>query len=200
MGSGCGCGCGVGAAAISLTGAAGTGVGSGRPGAGAALAWTGDVVPAVMEEATGFGRGAAETFAAGAGAAGDAVVACETGASSTAVPPDCCLDRAGAAEAAGCVRRSDGASITAAVMSDGAVMVAPHFGQGAETPAKWVGTRSFASQCEQVNLIFFTSFRLWMGFSTDRDSGARLSWVQTTERGEGLDKIEGSGPRPGGRG
>jgi hypothetical protein len=41
-------------------------------------------------------------------------------------------------------------------MSLGAVMVAPHFGQGADTPARWVGTRSFASQFVQVNLIFFT--------------------------------------------
>jgi len=32
-------------------------------------------------------------------------------------------------------------------------------GQGAETPARCVGTRNFASQLEQVNLIFFTSIR-----------------------------------------
>lgn len=54
-------------------------------------------------------------------------------------------------------------SRTAWSMSEGAVIVFPHFGQGAETPARWVGTRSFAAQCGQVNLIFFTSGRLEWG-------------------------------------
>jgi hypothetical protein len=40
------------------------------------------------------------------------------------------------------------------------VIVLPHFGHGAETPARWVGTRSLALQLEQVNLIFFTLIRL----------------------------------------
>jgi hypothetical protein len=69
--------------------------------------------------------------------------------------------RAGAA-AAGLLRRTPAGSNTAAVMSLGAVIISPHFGHGAETPAKWVGTRNLASQCGQVNLSFFTSFRLWL--------------------------------------
>lgn len=53
---------------------------------------------------------------------------------------------------------SEESSIAKAI-SIGAVISEPHFGQGAETPARWVGTRSFTPQCAQVNLIFFTFFR-----------------------------------------
>ncbi len=60
------------------------------------------------------------------------------------------------------VRRTPAASKTAVVISVGAVIISPHFGHGAETPARWVGTRNLASQCGQVNLSFFTSFRLWL--------------------------------------
>lgn len=48
-------------------------------------------------------------------------------------------------------------------------MVAPHFGHGADTPAKCEGTRSLASQLEQVNLIFFKSVFLWLGSEKSSD-------------------------------
>jgi hypothetical protein len=73
------------------------------------------------------------------------------------------------------------------------VIVAPHFGQGALTPAKWDGTRNFASQWGQVNLIFFTSFRLYVSVQlSDGDSMAHMPRVQTTEQGVRLDKTEES--------
>ena len=81
--------------------------------------------------------------------------------------------------------REDDAS-TALVMSLGAVIVAPHLGQGADTPAKWVGTRNFASQCGQVNLIFFTSFRLSLVQHKTWLRGAPV-WSQTTGQAGGLD-------------
>ncbi|HRQ89714.1 MAG TPA: hypothetical protein PLA50_13015, partial [Bacteroidia bacterium] len=100
---------------------------------------------------SGFGVSTGSRSAAGAETrcgAGDAGRL--AGASSTAV-----ADRDGAAagrDETGCSglgrdgRRGSCVSNTASVMSVGAVTTEPHFGHGAETPAKWVGTRNFASQ------------------------------------------------------
>jgi hypothetical protein len=103
--------------------------------------------------ASGLDCGGSITAVVEAMAAGAGVVPTGAGGST--------LVRTGVGPAAG-VRRTPAGSRTAVVMSLGAVMVSPHFGHGADTPAKWVGTRSFASQCGQVNLSFFTSFRLWL--------------------------------------
>lgn len=75
-------------------------------------------------------------------------------------------------------------------MSVGAVIVAPHFGHGAETPAKWVGTRNFASQFVQVNLIFFTSLSLKIVSALIATPSPNPLSKQTREQGGGLDKID----------
>jgi hypothetical protein len=71
------------------------------------------------------------------------------------------------------------------------VIVVPHFGQGADTPAKWVGTRSFAWQREQVNLIFFTFVGL-SGLSVVSDSGFPSLFDEDERTDGGLDKFERS--------
>lgn len=119
----------------------------------------------------GSGRGVSTSLRASTGREGEAGgfdcrAGCWDGASTepetTRPEPDRSAD---GAEACSLGSREGGEtevldSSSAPSISFGAVIVVPHFGHGADTPARWVGTRSFAWQFEQVNLSFFKSICL----------------------------------------